>query len=42
MLMLKRIKNSGAQEIKAPNSQKGVAKGTVVQRGQDLRTGKKK
>ena len=37
-----RIKNSGTQEVKGPNSQKSSAKGSTVHRGTDLRTGGKK
>ena len=36
-----RIKNSGAQEIKALNSQAHKAKGNDVATGKDLRTGRK-
>ena len=31
------IKNSGTQEVKAPNSQKSGRKGSTVHRGTDLR-----
>lgn len=31
--------NSGTQDIKAPNSQDHNPKGTVIQRGTDLRSG---
>lgn len=34
-----KITNSGTQDIKAPNSQNHNPKGTVIQRGTDLRTG---
>lgn len=34
-----KITNSGTQDIKAPNSQNHSPKGTVIQRGTDLRTG---
>lgn len=37
-----KIKNTGSQVIKAPNSAGGSAKGNVVHRGTDLRTGKGK
>ena len=38
-----KIKNSGNQEVKAPNNAGGgTTKGNVVHRGNDLRTGKKK
>ena len=34
-----KITNSGAQAVKAPHSQEHTQKGTVIQRGTDLRTG---
>lgn len=37
-----KIKNTGSQVVKAPNSQTSSAKGNVVHRGTDLRTGKGK
>ena len=36
-----KIKNTGSQVVKAPNSQPNNAKGNVVHRGTDLRTGSK-
>ena len=36
-----RIANAGAQEIKAPNQNKGKRGKSSVIRGQDLRSGKK-
>lgn len=36
-----RIPNSGTMAVKAPHQQKPVRKGTVVKKGNDLRTGKK-
>lgn len=34
-----KITNSGVQVVKAPHSQEHTAKGTVIQKGTDLRTG---
>lgn len=36
-----KIKNTGSQVVKAPNTQTGGTGGNVVHRGTDLRTGKK-
>lgn len=36
-----KIQNTGSQVVKAPNSQTNSAKGNVVHRGTDLRTGSK-
>ena len=38
-----KISNKGGQTVKAPNNAgNGTTKGTVVHKGSDLRTGKKK
>lgn len=36
-----KIKNSGTQEVKAPNNPRNGDKGSTVHRGSDLRTGGK-
>lgn len=37
-----KIENAGSQVVKAPNQKSGCKVGTVVKKGGDLRTGKKK